>query len=83
MNNKKSNGISSVFGETRTTLPDIGPFKIPSNTIYCATCRYRLKGEYGYRNGNCIKYPKEKGKPNDILFKGAKCAYYRKDRSDV
>lgn len=68
--------------EERETLGDPPVMTSPSGDIYCKTCRYRYPDPYGYRNGNCGKYKKESGKPNDILFKGAKCAYYRIDRSE-
>lgn len=71
----------SIFGEERTDLPGLGPYA-PRKEPMCKTCRYAIKGTYGYKNGHCYKYQKEKGKPNDVLFKGAKCIYYRKDRSD-
>lgn len=71
-----------IFSEERTELPEIGALDIPSDNIQCATCRYRLKGAYGYRNGNCGKYLKKKGKPNGVLFNGDKCIYYRKDRGN-
>lgn len=70
------------FSKERTELPELGAFKAPPQTIQCKTCRYRYPDPYGYRNGNCYKYKKESGKPNDILFDNAKCIYYRKDRSE-
>lgn len=66
----------------RKDLGDPPIMKPPSNESLCKTCRYRYPDPYGWRNGNCFKYKKEKGKPNDILFNGAKCIYYRIDRSD-
>lgn len=76
-------GSSGLIGDKRrTTIDDIPIMKTPLDTCQCKTCRYRYPDPYGYRNGNCHKYKKESGKPNDILFKGAKCTYYRIDRSD-
>lgn len=77
---KKAKSSLSIFNEERTELPDFGGSKIIYPDPPCKTCRYAIKGEYGYKNGHCYKY--QKGKPSGILFKGASCPYYRKDRSD-
>lgn len=66
----------------RKDLGDPPVMTRPSSECLCKTCRYRYPDPYGYRNGNCFKYKKESGKPNDILFNNSKCIYYRKDRSE-
>lgn len=73
---------SPVFGKTRDSIPDLGPYKKHTLEPMCKTCRYAMRGKFGYRNARCYKYQKESGKPSAVLFDGAKCPYYRKDRSD-
>lgn len=72
----------SIFGEERTGLGPMEYGERHQRKPYCTTCRYAMRGVYGWKNGRCYKFQGEKGKPNDILFHGATCPYYRKDRSN-
>ena len=45
----------------------------PNEKIDCNGCMFRKAGTLGYKNAYCEMYPR--GKPNDILFKNAKCEY--------
>lgn len=55
---------------------DILKSVIPINKCQCFTCKKKITGEYGYRNGFCKAYPNGKGKPNEILFENRRCKYY-------
>lgn len=45
----------------------------PNKKIDCADCRFRQSGLIGFKSGYCEIYPR--GKPNAILFDGAKCQF--------
>lgn len=56
----------------------------PSKDIACYTCKFKLSGEIGYRNGYCEKYIDTDplvytGKPMAILFKNAECEFYESE----
>ena len=55
----------------------------PSDKIRCKTCVFRKRGVIGFKNGYCDVYREPPGKPNNILFDGAKCEHYTKDTREL
>ena len=49
----------------------------PDKDLICKDCKYRRIGHAGARNSYCSKYPN--GKPDNILFKKAKCQLYEEE----
>ena len=57
---------------------DMSPV-FPSDEIVCKDCIFRMGGKIGYKNSRCDIFPR--GKPNEILFRNAKCGYYQKEQA--
>lgn len=61
--------------------------KVPKDNIKCKDCMFRLPdvvvaGELvkKYKNGQCDIYEYPDTKPNAVLFEGADCQYYEKEK---
>ena len=58
---------------------DMAPVFPQAAKIPCKDCQFRKPGQLGAANAYCEAYTADTGgKPNEILFDGAPCAYYRK-----
>lgn len=53
---------------------------VDPDKIVCRTCAYKNGGGLKYPHytkGNCEMYPYPESKPFEVLFRGAKCLYYK------
>ncbi len=58
---------------------DMAPVFPQATQILCKDCQFRKPGQLGAANAYCEAYTADTGgKPNEILFDGASCAFYRK-----
>nr|WP_308742095.1 hypothetical protein [uncultured Anaerocolumna sp.] len=56
--------------------------QVDPNKIKCKTCKFKNGGmRYPhYTKGSCEMYPSPSTKPHDVLFEGADCVFYEKEK---
>lgn len=57
--------------------------QVDPDKITCKTCEYKNQGQQypHYTKGNCGIYPEGIDfKPKAVLFEGARCEYYKRER---